>query len=766
MEKRVRIFITGCVQGVGCRPFIYRLANDFGLSGSVYNNSKGVVIEVQGESRQIDGFFAALEKGEDVPGWPALMKIDSVSSEEISVVEGQKEFTIGKSTSPGVKISQVTADSATCADCLREMNTESDFRWRYPFINCTNCGPRYSIVETIPYDRCNTTMKSFKMCEKCASEYNNPADRRFHAQPVACGECGPEVRLADNHGRVVENNSDGAIAETAKAIKDGKIAAIKGIGGFHLAVDATNEDAVRLLRHRKRRDYKPFAMMAKSVEKVRKFALVSDIERDMLESVESPIVLLKKRDQSRIAAGIAGEVNTFGFMLCYAPLHHLLFAEKGIEVLVMTSANVSDEPLICDNERAVEKLGEVADLFLMHNRDIRRQVDDSIVHCVAGAQAMLRRSRGFVPRPILRDKAIKGAIFAAGADMKNTFCLARGKQFIVSEHIGDLADSRVRRHYIDSICHLKQLFEVAPEVAACDLHPGYISTQYALSLGLAETIQVQHHWAHIASVLAEYDRGDEVIGLVADGTGLGTDGAVWGCECLIASLSDFERFGHLRYFPLAGGDAGAKEALRPVLGLLSCLSDFEKYGLLLEKIESDRSRIEIIKSQIEKNINTVETSSMGRLFDAVAAIAGLGRENRFDAELPMALESVIEPGIEDSYSVRISENGIAQLDFGIMLKQLIEDVEKNVSAGVISARFHNWAAEGLVEMAKMAGDKYSINTVALSGGVFCNRYLANRVIKLLKERDFFVLFKRRVPANDGGISLGQAAIAAELTKGV
>ncbi|MCF7954938.1 MAG: carbamoyltransferase HypF [Phycisphaerae bacterium] len=763
MKIRNKIVIQGQVQGVGCRPYIYRLAGQLGLTGSVFNDSRGVVIEVQGTGDQVCEFIKILENGKKNPDWPPLMIISSMRSRQVSQVSGERGFTIRKSPTPGEKTSHVTADSATCPECLAEMNDPNDFRYRYPFINCTNCGPRYTIVETIPYDRCNTTMADFTMCKKCSDQYTDPKDRRFHAQPVACPDCGPKIWLADPDGKRIETNSDKAIAKTAEMLKQGKILAIKGLGGFHLAVDAKNEAAVQTLRQRKQRDHKPFALMAASIEKINQYAEVTESASALMTSPQSPIVLLKKRKNTAIAPSVAQGLSTLGFMLCYTPLHHLLFAEDGVDVLVMTSANLSDEPLICDNDEAMEKLYGIADAFLMHNRDIRRQTDDSIVHIVAGAQALIRRSRGFTPGPVLRDKPMKKQIFAAGADMKNTFCLAKGNQFILSEHIGDLEDSRVYRHYVESIKHLRTLFDINPEIFVSDLHPSYISTQYAQSLGGAETIQVQHHWAHVASVLAEYDYSEKVIGLVADGTGLGTDGAIWGCECLIASLAEFTRFGHMRYFPLPGGDAASKDAIRPVLGLLSTLS--QKHTDIIEAIEPDGDKVEIIESQNQKNINTVKTSSMGRLFDAVAAILGLGKRNQFEAQLPMTLESAILPGIKDAYNVRITEKDRTfQLDYRTMLKELLEDKASGVTTGIISAKFHNWVAAAMVGFAIKARKLHAIKTVALSGGVFCNNYLANLTIQQLKNSGFFVLFKRRVPANDGGIALGQAAIAAEMCK--
>jgi hydrogenase maturation protein HypF len=513
--------------------------------------------------------------------------------------------------------------------------------------------------------------------------------------------------------------------------------------------------------------------MADSIETIKKYAVVGEIAEQVLKSPQSPIVLLPKKEGSSIAPSVAGGVDTFGFMLCYAPLHYLLFAQ-GVEVLVMTSGNISDEPLICKNETALEKLGQVADAFLMHDREIYRQVDDSIIHFIDGRPVPLRRARGYVPTPIFMEENCREDIFAAGADIKNTFCFAKQNQLICSEHIGDLEDAEVYHHYIDSIEHLRGLFEVEPKVAVCDLHPAYLSTQYARSLSGVKIIAVQHHWAHIASVLVEHGVAGPVIGIVCDGTGYGTDGAIWGCECLIASLEKFERFGHLAYYDLPGADKASKEAIRPLLSLLkkSWGKEFRlpNFDWLIERIEPetdenttyDIRNTKYISEQLDKGVNCVETSSLGRVFDAVAAMLGLGAYNHFDAQLPMALEAIIESGIEDHYDFELirSANKAVELDLGKTLKQLIADVKKDLPAPVISAKFHNTLSIALLAMAKQARESAKLNIVALSGGVFCNRYLTNRLIELLKREDFPVLFNREVPANDGGLSLGQAAIAA------
>lgn len=760
--KRQRILITGQVQGVGFRPAVYRIATALQLSGFVYNNTSGVTIELQGHEEKIAEFLARLQSD---TGKPPLALIKTCDVLDIPLVESEDGFHIRTSDSQGTPLSQVTADIATCRDCLAEMADEKDFRYSYPFINCTNCGPRYSIIKNIPYDRPNTTMSVFVMCDKCASQYADVTDRRFHAQPVACPTCGPKIRLTDGRGITIQTQTEKVIVETARLLLAGKIVAIKGIGGFHLAVDALNNNAVERLRERKKRDHKPFAMMADSIEKTKQYAIVDSLSEQLLKSPQSPIVLLPKRKNCPIAPSVAQGVSTYGFMLCYAPLHYLLF-EHDIDVLVATSGNISDEPLICRNETALERLGDVADAFLMHDRQIFRQVDDSIVHCIEKEPVLLRRARGYVPTPIIIEQPCTEDIFAAGADLKNTFCFAKRNQLICSEHIGDLEDAEVYHHYIGSVEHLAKLFEVEPKIVACDLHPGYFSTQYANSMTGRRIIHIQHHWAHVASVLVEHGIDGPVIGLVCDGTGYGSDGAIWGCECLIGSLEKFERFGHLDYYQLAGADKASKEAVRAVLSLLKKAYggkfSITEFDWLLNRIEPDKNKLQIISEQLDKDINCTETSSLGRFFDAVAAMLGLGNYNHFDAQLPMALEAIAADDIEDGYEYDISlpQGQSCLFNPAMTIRGIVKDVKDNIEPGIISAKFHNTLAAALSAMAKRARESTELNTVALSGGVFCNRYLISRLVKLLKKEGFDVLFNRQVPSNDGGISLGQAAIAA------
>ena len=750
------------MQGVGFRPAVYRIARALQLSGFVYNDTKGVTVELQGREEKIAEFLARLQSDTDKPPLALIKTCDTL---DIPLAEDENGFLIQTSDSQGTPLSQVTADIATCRDCLTEMADEKDFRYGYPFINCTNCGPRYSIIKNIPYDRPNTTMSAFVMCDKCAAQYADVTDRRFHAQPVACPACGPKIRLTDGNGRTIQTETEKVLTETTRLLLAGKIVAIKGIGGFHLAVDALNNEAVERLRERKKRDHKPFAMMTDSIEKIKRYAIVDDMSEQLLKSPQSPIVLLTKRKSSPIAPSVAEGVSTYGFMLCYAPLHYLLF-EYDLDVLVATSGNISDEPLICRNETALERLGDVADAFLMHDRDIYRQVDDSIVHYIDKEPVLLRRARGYVPTPIVIEQTSTEDIFAAGADLKNTFCFVKRNQLICSEHIGDLEDAEVYHHYIGSVEHLARLFEVEPKIVACDLHPGYFSTQYANSMTDRKIIHIQHHWAHVASVLAEHNIDGPVIGLVCDGTGYGSDGAIWGCECLIGSLEKFERFGHLDYYQLAGADKAGKEAVRPLLSLLKKAYggnfSLPEFNWLLNSIEPDKNKLQIISEQLDKGINCVETSSLGRLFDAVAAMLGLGNYNHFDAQLPMALEAIAADDVEDSYEFEVSltQGQSCLFNPDITIKGIVQDIKDDLKPGIISAKFHNTLTVALSAMAKRARQSTELNTVALSGGVFCNRYLISRLVKLLKREGFDVLFNRQVPSNDGGISLGQAAIAA------
>ena len=769
MDKVIRcqLNITGQVQGVGCRPYLYRLSRRLGLTGSVCNDTAGVSLQIQGTEQAIDSFISALRND---PERPALLKIENIVKQSIPHVAGECDFKIIPSDTAGAVLTQTPPDIAVCPECLAEMKETADFRYRYPFINCTQCGPRYSIVKTIPYDRPNTTMAEFRMCPRCARQYNDIADRRFHAQPVACPQCGPQIQLLDGSGKILETRSDDVIAKSAELLKAGKIIAIKGIGGFHLAADAFNENAVSLLRQRKRRQAKPFAMMALSADVVKQYATVEPAAEILLKSPAAPVVLLPKKHPNPIAPSVAQGTDCFGFMLCYAPLHHLLFIQPGVELLVMTSANLSEEPLICDNAAALVELSGIADYFLVHNRPIYRRIDDSVAHIINGAPTLLRRARGYVPGPVISDFPSSKQIFAAGADLKNTFCFLKDRRYILSEHIGDLENPRTFRHYISSVEHLAGLLQAHPQIVACDLHPGYFSTkfadEFAQSVGAEKLIPIQHHWAHAVSVMAEFNLQNPVIALIADGTGYGTDGAVWGCECLICSLTEFSRFGQMNYFPLAGGDMATIEAIRPVLGILGRAAADTGIAEILRKIEPDAAKVALIVEQIEKSVNTVPSSSLGRFFDAAAALLGLGGRNNFEAQLPMAVEALAAAGVDDSYPVNyLCENeGPVKWLANEALAAIIDDIGRGISDKIIAARFHNTVCDALLGLAQKARQACGLCDVALAGGVFCNRYLSTRLITQLQRDGFRVFFSRQTPANDGGIALGQAAIAGAMIR--
>ncbi len=757
MERR-RIVITGRVQGVGFRPAVCQLAQSLTLTGWIRNDTAGVVMELQGTAQAIQALLDRLRAQDK----PRLAHIVTCEAHAVSVNPEDAAFVIQASDSSGEPLVQVTPDTAVCDDCLLEMQDARDFRFAYPFINCTHCGPRYSIVKAIPYDRPNTTMREFDLCHACKQQYDDPADRRFHAQPVACPACGPACWLADAQGQTLESESVKGVIQAAEALKQGRIVAIKGVGGFHLAVDACQEKAVTRLRERKRRDHKPFALMASSVGTIGRYCEVDDASEAVLTRAESPIVLLPKKQDSDLASGVAQGVNTLGWMLCYAPLHWMLFGQ-GLDVLVMTSGNVSNEPLICDNDLAVERLGGIADLFLMHNREIDRQVDDSIVHMIDRDPVLLRRSRGYVPMPVYLKQDCDLAILATGSDLKNTFCFVKQNQLLCSEHIGDLADAHVYRHFVRSIDHLKGLFDVDPVVVACDLHPGYYATQLANQLKGVRVIPVQHHWAHVASCLAEHQVDGPVIGLVADGTGYGTDGAVWGCECLVASLDAFERLGHLAYFSLPGGDKAAREPWRPGLSLLMQAFGPDLDGLdgLLDRRVCDPEAWAVVRQQLARGLNCIDTSSLGRVFDAVAWLLGLGSVNHFDAQLPMALESVVDASVTEAYELGFDTlDEVLFWDVVPVIRDLVHDIQAGCAVSAMAAKFHGAWIQGFVAMAETAQIRTGLDTVVLSGGVFCNRVLLMGTIKALKHRDFTVLWNQDFPANDGAIALGQAAIAA------
>ncbi|MGB9679745.1 MAG: carbamoyltransferase HypF [Thermoanaerobacteraceae bacterium] len=739
-----QIKVEGIVQGVGFRPFVFGLAKKFELKGIVYNASSGVYINIEGTKENIDNFMKELEENP-----PQLAVIDSIMSEDVQII-GYTDFNIILSKDEDGFV-PVSPDMGVCNECLKEMRDPNNRRYKYPFINCTNCGPRFSIIEDIPYDRPKTSMKVFPMCPLCLEEYSNPTDRRFHAQPVACFDCGPTLKVI---GAECEKDEIGCIAN---ALKSGKIVAIKGIGGFHLAVNALDENAVLRLRERKKRYGKPFALMMKDINEVRKYCILCEEEEKLLLSQKRPIVLLKKKN-NKIAGAIAENLDNVGVMLPYTPVHYLIMDEIDFPI-VMTSGNVSEEPICKDNEDALNKLKDIADIFLLNNRRIVNRIDDTVTSYNSKAERIIRRARGYAPQPILLKKDVKAKILAVGGFYKNTFCFVEGKYAFMSHHIGDLDSEETFKYYMEEIEKYKKLFRVKPDYIAHDMHKGYISTQYALSNDLP-LIAVQHHHAHIASCMAEYGLDEKVIGIAYDGTGYGTDGNIWGAEFLICDLKDFERLGHLNYKPLPGGDLAIKKIYRTAIGFIA--DDLDIYNDFIIKFDS--KEIEIIKMQIEKNLNTPKVSSMGRFFDAVSSLINLKNEVIFEGQGAMELESIIK-NTNEYYEYKIKNDGSYVVETDIILRQVYKDFLNGVEKGIIAAKFHNTIVEFTLYIAIKLREQFKINKVILSGGSFQNRYLLNNIISKLNNFNFEVFSNSKVPCNDGGISLGQAVIANKKLEG-
>ncbi len=756
--KAAKISVRGVVQGVGFRPFIYRLARAHSLAGWVCNTSGSVEIEVEGEGGAVEAFIDDLRAKA-----PPMARLKEVVSAPLQP-QGHADFRICQSQAQEGVYQLVSPDIATCDDCRREIMDPSDRRFGYAFTNCTNCGPRFTIIEDIPYDRPKTTMRRFKMCPRCQWEYEDPLDRRFHAQPNACPVCGPALELVDDKGQVVA--CDDIIAKAADILRQGYIVALRGLGGFQLACDASSDQAVARLRSRKRRPAKPFAVMLKDIEGVRQHCQVSQEEEALLQSPQAPIVLLKwRRGASAIAKGVGPVLKYLGVMLPYTPLHHLLMKQGGIP-LVMTSGNLSEEPIAKDNDEALKRLGGIADYFLMHNRDIYARYDDSVYMVEEGEPRALRRARGHAPYPVFLPFKAK-EILACGAEEKNTFCLTKDDHAFLSQHIGDMENEETLEHFQDTIDLYKQLFRIEPKAIAYDLHPEYLSTKYALQAGLElgiRTIPVQHHHAHIASCMVENDVTDPVIGVAFDGTGYGTDGTLWGGEFLLADLGSFERVGHLECLPLAGGAAAIKRPRRLALGYIKALTGegFSTEGLPLGDISPQE--VDIITKQVQRGINSPLTSSAGRLFDCVAALSGVRGEIQYEAqaaiELEMAAPDDVEMANVEPYPFKLVEGeGVKVIGLSELIAAVMMDVREGVEVGVISLRFHRTVAELIAETCCAIRRERGVEGVALSGGVFQNRLLLRTAAGLLKRCGFRVLTHRLVPTNDGGISLGQAVVA-------
>ena len=737
--QRLRLVIRGAVQGVGFRPFVYRLATELGLRGWVLNSVQGVFIELEGEPPTLQRFVKRLY----VEKPPRA----SIQSMEQSVLEpvGYTGFEIRHSEHTGEKTTLILPDLATCPDCLREIFDPTNRRYRYPFTNCTNCGPRYSIIESLPYDRPNTTMKAFNMCARCREEYENPLDRRFHAQPNACPECGPHLELWNEQGGVLAQH-DTALRRAAEAIREGHIVAIKGLGGFHLVADARNEQAVSTLRERKRREEKPFALMYPSLHLVRVHCRVNEAEERVLVSPESPIVLLR-REQDDVAPSVAPNNLFLGVMLPYTPLHHLLMHELGFPI-VATSGNLSDEPICTDEHEALQRLAGIADLFLVHNRPIARHVDDSVVRVLMGRELLLRRARGYAPLPVLVKEPLP-PLLGVGAHLKNTVALSVGRQVFISQHIGDLETPQALQAFRRVITDVKALWEHQPQAVACDLHPDYLSTQTAYQMGYS-VVPIQHHAAHVLACMAENEVEPPVLGISWDGTGYGTDGTVWGGEFLLVTTASFERFAHLRPFRLPGGDRAVKEPRRSALGVLYELLG-ERALEVVGHLFTDSER-RLLLHMLRQGIHSPVTTSAGRLFDAVASLVHGRQVVNDEGQAAMELEFLAHRVRSDeAYPFALLDGCPYVLDWSPTVQAILEDVRSGVEPAQVAVRFHNTLVEMMVAVARRAG----LERVALSGGCFQNAYLTERAVRRLSEAGFRPCWHQRVPPNDGGIALGQ-----------
>jgi hydrogenase maturation protein HypF len=743
---RTAVRVEGIVQGVGFRPFVYSLATGLGLGGLVGNDSDGVFAEVEGPPAAVEAFLSSLARDA-----PPLARVERITTSAMPP-HGTASFSIAPSAPGLLRRTLVSADTATCADCLAELADPDDRRFGYPFINCTNCGPRFTIVRDVPYDRPLTTMAGFAMCDRCAAEYHDPADRRFHAQPTCCPACGPRLSLLDPAG-----TAGPPLEAAADLLRRGKVLAVKGLGGYHLAVDASSEEAAGTLRARKHREDKPFAVMVADVAAARQVCQVDEAAAALLTSSRRPIVLLP-RAPSGIAAAVAPGNRQLGLMLPYTPLHHLLLAGVGGPV-VLTSGNISDEPIVYRDGEAAQRLGGIADAFLTHDRPIHIRTDDSVVRAFRGREAVIRRSRGYVPEPL--DVAVRFArpVLACGAELKSTFCLARESHAFVSHHIGDLENAETLRSFTEGIEHFKRLFDITPEVVAHDLHPEYLSTKYAADLDQAgvELVGVQHHHAHIASCLADNRAAGPVIGVAFDGTGYGTDGTIWGGEFLIADTAGFERAGHLAPVPMPGGAAAIRQPWRMAAAYLDAAGCLDAADGVARR---NRQLWPGVLAIGRRGINSPVTSSAGRLFDAVAAILGVRDAINYEGQAAVELEQLADPAERGAYQAGIAAGDPLRIAGRDLVRAVAEDLAAGASRSVIAARFHNGVADLITEGCLLLRERHGLSTVALSGGVFQNLLLLHATVSRLEARGFGVLVHSRVPCNDGGISLGQAVVAA------
>ena len=759
MYKSVQIIIRGAVQGVGFRPFVYKLATKMNLKGYVLNSPLGVIIVIDGYQKDLEEFILRIKKEK-----PPISKITGM---EFSFLDpkGFTHFEIKNSETNRTKSTLIVPDIAVCEDCLKEMMDPNDRRYLYPFINCTNCGPRFSIIESLPYDRPNTSMKIFEMCDDCKKEYLDPLNRRFHAQPIACPNCGPHLELWDNKGNMISSRQS-AVKLAAKLLSENNIIALKGLGGFQLIADARNDDAVNLLRIRKHRQEKPFAVMMFSVSEIGKICEISLLEKRLLTSPEAPIVLLRKKsnlDKNQIASSIAPDNPYLGIMLPYTPLHFLLLKETNFPVIA-TSGNISEEPMCIDESEALLRLGDIADYFLVHNRPIVRHVDDSIVRVIRKQETVLRRARGYAPFPVLLNPlnfngGIHKNVIAAGGELKNTVSLKVENYAFISQHIGDLSNKKAYESFIQVINDFKNLYDIKSADMVCDLHPEYLSTKYFKSK-FGNVKFVQHHYAHIASCRAENQVTGTTLGVAWDGTGYGTDGTVWGGELFISDNEQYFHVGQFKQFMLPGSETAIKEPRRSAAGVL-----FEIFGeQFIEKFPSIRNyfsnnELNVIITMLTKKFNSPFTSSVGRLFDAVASLLNISQYTSFEGQSAMKVEFAVIDGIDDAYNFDLLFKDIIIINWQPMIIQILNDIAMEISAGEIITKFHNTLADIILSIAKL----FNITKVILSGGCFQNLYLTQKTSELLEKNNFNVYTHQRIPPNDGGISLGQiAAMDSEL----
>jgi hydrogenase maturation protein HypF len=754
MQVRKEIQVSGIVQGVGFRPYVYRLALDRNLCGSISNTPTGVTIEIQGPPDLVEDFVSRLPTEA-----PALAEITHMSVREMACL-ADRCFEILPSNTGEHATALISPDVAVCDDCLGELFDARDRRHLYPFINCTNCGPRFTIMRDIPYDRASTSMSVFPMCDRCRAEYEDPQNRRFHAQPNACWDCGPQLEFWNAQGSPMKVLAP--IEAAAQRLQLGEILAIKGLGGFHLAVDATNSAAVDRLRQRKRRIEKPFAVMVPDLEAAGRLCKIDAESEKLLNSRQRPIALLPKLDVTAIAEAVAPNQRDLGLFLPYTPLHHLLFAVGEFRALVMTSGNLSEEPIATGNREAVNRLGGVADFFLVHDREVLVRCDDSVVRPSAGRLRQIRRSRGYVPAPVRLHKELP-QILAVGGELKNTICLTRRNLAFLSQHIGDLENTESFGFFTDTVAYLSRILEIEPQVIAHDLHPDYLSTKWAMAQRGPRLVAVQHHHAHIAACMAENRIDGPVIGLALDGTGYGTDGQIWGGEALFARYASFERAAHFAYVALPGGSAAIRQPWRMAASYLAHAFGDDFLGLDIPFVRGlGRAKGELILRMITRQVNSPLTSSCGRLFDGVAALIGIRQEVSYEAQAAIELEMSARSSAETGgYPFLIRRHDKCwQIDTSTLFGAIVEDLRRNVCAETISRRFHNGLVEALVQLACLLREDSSINRICLSGGTFNNLLLFEASVEKLESRGFDVFTHSEVPAGDGGLSLGQAAVAA------